>query len=502
MAFIDQVQDLTSLSLTGDTDELTQFLRDGVIEVTNRCIQANEEESSKFGRYSDEQAANGLDLGGAKILSVIRESGTNDDWRNCREVGIELQSRVTDGNSLHYASKSNPAYTITADGEISVFPIAAGGGADSYKVYYINNVPENEDSAALLHSHTNIKYFPLDKVYLVIMYAGMRALTAKMGESVVSLTQTVPSEPIMPQIPSVPGLSAAIDVVVSGLVAPTYIKPSMSLTAFPSLNWDMPAVPLLPSINAETSSSGGASVDLTKLATAPTFTPPIMNAPDFSDANTWINTEEDSEMLASRVSVIQAQIGEYQAKINESTQEFNEKNTEYQAKLQIALQDAQLANTGDGTKISKASQEISKYGAEVNKVIQQNQGKIAEWNQENQTNLSKFNADIQAEIQKFNAENAKYQGDLQIVIQNARQANAEDADKLTKYSAEVSSYSAEVGSTTQKYQAELSAYSAETGKEIQEQNLRMQHYMGLYNQIKTEYDRAYGIMAPQRQGEQ
>ena len=48
MAFIDQVQDLTSLSLTGDTDELTQFLRDGVIEVTNRCIQANEAEASKF----------------------------------------------------------------------------------------------------------------------------------------------------------------------------------------------------------------------------------------------------------------------------------------------------------------------------------------------------------------------------------------------------------------------------------------------------------------------
>ena len=48
------------------------------------------------------------------------------------------------------------------------------------------------------------------------MYAGMKALTAKMGESVVSLTQTVPSEPIMPQIPSVPALSAAIDIVVSG----------------------------------------------------------------------------------------------------------------------------------------------------------------------------------------------------------------------------------------------------------------------------------------------
>ena len=38
MAFIDQVQDLTSLTVS-DNDELTQFLKDGVIDVTNRLLR-------------------------------------------------------------------------------------------------------------------------------------------------------------------------------------------------------------------------------------------------------------------------------------------------------------------------------------------------------------------------------------------------------------------------------------------------------------------------------
>ena len=37
MAFLDQVQDLTSLTVS-DNDELSQFLRDGVIDVTAKCL--------------------------------------------------------------------------------------------------------------------------------------------------------------------------------------------------------------------------------------------------------------------------------------------------------------------------------------------------------------------------------------------------------------------------------------------------------------------------------
>ena len=51
MAFIDRVQDLTSLTVS-DTDELSQFLKDGVIDVTNKWLIVKPQDMELFGRES------------------------------------------------------------------------------------------------------------------------------------------------------------------------------------------------------------------------------------------------------------------------------------------------------------------------------------------------------------------------------------------------------------------------------------------------------------------
>ena len=55
--FQEQVQDLTSLTVS-DTDELSQFLKDGVIDVTNRCIAVRPQDAYHFQRESDETTSN------------------------------------------------------------------------------------------------------------------------------------------------------------------------------------------------------------------------------------------------------------------------------------------------------------------------------------------------------------------------------------------------------------------------------------------------------------
>ena len=112
--FQTRVDALTGLTVSTNytANELTEYLKDGVIEVTQRCIALKPDEATKFSRRSGENTAQEYDPGGAKILSVIRECGTNNDWRPCREAPAALQSRVTDINSLHYASKFNPVFTI------------------------------------------------------------------------------------------------------------------------------------------------------------------------------------------------------------------------------------------------------------------------------------------------------------------------------------------------------------------------------------------------------
>ena len=184
-----QVSGLTGLTATfsGSTNpqdtEVDQFLKDGVIEVTNRIIELRPQDIVNFSRESTEQTSNeSLDLNGAKIISVVREADVNNDWRDCRAILPSMQSRVVDSDSLYFASVYNPVYTILEQGQISVFPTPDTGGSKSFKVFYVNNVPQDKGGAALLHSHSDIGYFMDDRVYLVVLYASIASLEAKLGE--------------------------------------------------------------------------------------------------------------------------------------------------------------------------------------------------------------------------------------------------------------------------------------------------------------------------------
>jgi len=102
----------------------------------------------------------------------------------------------------------------------------------------------------------------------------------------------------------------------------------------------------------------------------PTFTPPVMSAPDFGDTDNWISTEEDSEMLASRVQEINSKVNEYSARMAESQAVFNKENAEYQAQLQISIQNAQLSSQDDSQKLQDYSSRVQAYASEVNEKIQ------------------------------------------------------------------------------------------------------------------------------------
>lgn len=177
-----QVEALTSLSVgtSPTTGELSEYLKDGVRDVTSKLITAFPGNAKFFIRSSAEQTSNPCDVGRAQIVSVIREAGVNDDWRNCKEVPSHLQSRVTDINSLNYASKFNPVYSILDKGKISVFP-EPGANPNAFKVYYVNNNPVNGSGSSLSYSHDDIDYFPTDKIYLVAIYAAIKSLENHLG---------------------------------------------------------------------------------------------------------------------------------------------------------------------------------------------------------------------------------------------------------------------------------------------------------------------------------
>ena len=506
-----QVEGITGLSIgtTPTTTELTQFLVDGVNDVTHRIISLRPQDAGVFTEVTGEDTSNGINLNGARIISVIRESGINDDWRECRQVSPSMQGRVKDVNSLNYASKYNPVWCILDDGSINVFPVPKTG--EAVKVYYINITPQNGSSSALAYNSDDISAFPADKIRLVIMYAGMKSLDVSLAAKAQELpsdltalvldtiTETLPtfSAPDAFVMPIAP---AGVDVDFSSVTSiSTFVAPVLSLPDAPTISdMNLPDTPIIPVLTGS-GSSGGNSYTL-PTSGVPTFVQPVVS-PDYDDANNWINIEEDEELLAARMQVINARIGQYNADIQNARVKFEQENVEYQAKLQKSEKDATLGSGDDQNIIAKFRAEVEKYSQEVAKEVQRYKSEeievaTAHWIQELQSKISKYQADIQNEQARIALSIQTFQAEVDQVM---KEYNAE-----TGY--DVSVYQANIQAATSKYQAginknqitfekgiekftgDVQATRASNESKVGAHNADIQNYMAKVAKVKSDYE--------------
>ena len=533
--FEEQVEGLTGLTIESSGSfpihsQLSQYLKDAVIEVTNRVISLSPEDSAYFQRTTTSDSQ-GVSVGGAKILGVMREAnadGSSDgstSWEPCRLIPPTLQSRVADVNSLDYASIYNPVYTIENDHTINVYPVPSS--SNGMKVYYINEEPRDITSnAALAFSHSNIKYFPNDKVYLVVLYAACKSITNKLAsmennlpvdlippildsESLSIPEYTAPGQFIKPPAPagvdisfgtltsletfvqptisfeditvadlnisSIPPVVSSIEsstVSITG-TAPTYAPPVLSLDSSPTVS-DLTITsiaPVAPSISEISVVTSGI--------TNSTYTAPIMHAPDWGDTDNWIATEEDSEMLASRIQEINSKVNEYSARLSESTAKFNKESEILQKDLKLALQDSELKESKEGRILQKYQMETQVYQANVNKEVQQYQTnfqkEIQLWESKRQTDLQEYQLNIQNNLNAFNKENTEYQAKLQKDIQDAQLNDAEEAKKIQKYSTEIQLYQANIQKEIEEYannfQKDFQIWQAKRSTNLEKYNI-------------------------------
>ena len=478
MAFIDQVQDLTSLTVS-DNDELSQFLRDGVMDVTNRWLAIKPQDAELFGRETSEQTSNGsLNLNGARIISVIREDGvTSNNWRPCRKISTAQQYLVTDTDSLSFASKFNPAYMVGDAGKISVFP-APGSDPNAFKAYYVNKDPVNSSGSALIHSHDDILYFPIDKVYLVVIYAGIRLLNATMSSNVISTTTVPPDTPSSPSISS----DGVATVTIGNLGTAPTLTPS-TITTRVSFNdyWTIGDFPDSdPGAFSVTAVPPDSVADtITDFALSSDFTDAMANAETFFD-------DEDTEMVAAAIQRAQTALQQSLNTFNADMQKFQASGTG-KFGAEVAAYQAEV-----GAQVQEYTQKLQRYSTELGIVHQA-------WAKTESDSLQEYQLDIQANLNEFNEDNVIYQSTVQEAIQNATIA-AQEAQKegdLTLQAA-IQDYTLEL----QKYQSEVAQYQAEINSEIQEANAKIQQYQLLYNQLKAEYDQAFMIAAPKQQPQQ
>ena len=484
---------------------ITQFIQDGIQDVTQRTVRLNVEDSFKFQRTSAVQVTQGFNPGGSTILSVMRESGTSGDYRVCRQVGLELQSRVTDINSIHYASKFNPVYVVQESGRVNVYPAPDDQNGEKYIVNYINSSPVDALGGPLTYADSNIGFFPSEKIYLVSMYAAIKMLDLEYSYAQGNLPITVAGmvlEPItLPTAPSAATIS--VNAVASFGTAPVYTKPVLNLTESPSLgSLSITATaPTAPAILGDT-----LNFDFV----APVYNAPS-SAPNFGDADTWINTEEDSEMSNARVSVIQSEIQKYQSDIQNETQNFNKLNTEYQTKFQEAVQKANNIGTHSNQLIQTYSNDLQNYVNQVNKEVQEYQAtesqKFSKYQIDRSTEVQKYQADIQNALNDFNEEATAYQANVQAKLQDSTQADAKQQRDIQNFSADVGNYQAKVNAEIQRvstinqgrisdYNAKIQQYANEVSKAKLDAELHLQKSVKLQKQ----YDEAFLITAPRQRG--
>ena len=181
--FQSRIEALTGISLsttsTPTLAEAGQFLVDGVIDYQSKYLNLFPGEGPKFSRESSEYTSNNADLNGANVLTVVRESGSDGDWRVCRQSFPGMESMIKDKRSVHYASKINPAFVQLGD-IISVYPEPGSNPGEAYKIYYVNNAPVNSDGSTLSATDSSIAHFPDNKEQLIIIYASAKVLEAKM----------------------------------------------------------------------------------------------------------------------------------------------------------------------------------------------------------------------------------------------------------------------------------------------------------------------------------
>lgn len=415
-------------------------------------------------------------------------------WRDeieCVEVPKGMESRVTDSSSIYYASDDSPVYIMDNTG-IIIKPDPSGS-----KIAYIYSITV---PAVAQDTVLPLTAFPEEGEYLLTygtaIKCGQRLLSDKRGSfSMPPASPTLITTSAITGLPSAPaGITLADKSLTFTTPAPLYVSPDFTAPTYPidvgSLS--LPAPPTPPTIDLQSTSA---------ISSPPTYTGPV-TAPDYSDADNWINTEEDDAMAAARIGVINAKLSQFQIDTQNALNEFNEANTEYQTKLQLEIQDSQLKEGKENRELQKYQQDVQKYSSEVQSVVQkwqieEHQMKILKWEKEYSLGMQKYQQDTASNLNMFNADVAEYQTEFQRAVKDA-ELSISNREKIEKFSQDLAKYASEVQTKVTekqseiervtrtntdkltKYNADIQKYSAETQKTQSEHQQILQEISTLY----------------------
>ena len=407
------------------------FLGDALTDTAAEIIRAIPDDKVKsFTQESGDITAASTNIANHRIVSVIRERGTDGEYVECRELPVKYFRKVQDSSSMFAASVESPVYIIK-NSSIHVFP-TPGASPNCFKVESVT-FPTVAASASNI-TDSPVDPFPNSMEDMVVVGASSKACQYLMAR----VKDSMPSEPVLvldditvPITPSNPTISFSNATIGDGV----------------SIAQD--SITIAPTDASATSSAGSAGSSYSK----PSLQGSSSDLTDVSDGtfgtvsvdyDTWwdtlshiIETEEDSELATVQVAKIRSYIEAFNAEVNSA-----------RGAMQATIEDARLstqasiATAGDATQVSiaNASNDVN---ASISKMRESTGAAIAKMSQSTNVNISNAAKTLESSIQDYSLEVSKFGTDIQRYTSEVNTAINEYSTDIQKYTAQVDRYTKE-----------------------------------------------------------
>jgi len=413
--FITRIEDL--IGTVGDDT----FLGDALTDAKNEIITFLRPDILALVAAETDFVANGEDLDTSMLVSVQRENGTNDEYVECRQVPPQMERKVSDVNSMFFATKETPVF-FQRKGKLYVYP-APAADPNAGKVYYVT-------TSALAGSAEDIADFPDELVHVVVLGASVRALQRLMAD-VKGLVSAVPT--YSAGVIARPDALAIATVAYSDASDDDASASSAAAVSKADISSDIPTY-TMPTISGEASAGAGEVTD------AITADAGLTDYFDWwNELGTMIETDEDIELAQTQIRKIRAYVEAYSQSMQNQLNEFNEKNVKYQANVQaeIALHTSNLrralenAQQGTAVALQNAQQTVAvslqNKAKALEAAIALNESRVAKHRSqtiEYQHSVGEAVQKYANDIQKYAADAQRYQAQYQWYAEQQKSLDA------------------------------------------------------------------------------
>ena len=474
--FKTRIDDLTGFGSTDDV-AIADWLVAGAREIIDVLPMSKLDRMSEIQEFTNFQGVED-----SKILHVLRKDENNSNvLMPCREIHANQSGRASDSNYMEFATSSDPVYYLENK---RLYTLPASASSDDSKLVKINedftivatdstidNFPKEATNAVVLYASRNALMRLMNAKHgNGDITTGLTAINTEMDETqaVADLINTQVNAAVTEIAEMAINVDTNVDTALAamktaadkintaiGLANDEYDEVAVEVTGTAtspisaarsaavsalsisdlSISSSAPSAPSLGTVsysaatNADASASDVSPITVDAVAKAdisgdvPSYTKPTQTF-DISQFETFLETDEDTELAQLQLGRLNNELGEYQSDIQNELNKFNQLNQRYEANVQA---------------------ELAKHNSDLRKAITQAEINARDAQQES--------------AQTTQVDLANKAADQALALQNAAQTMqatiANNDDLVAKFLQEISLYQNNINKEIQEYSQNL-----------------------------------------------